>query len=206
MNTNITVQTLQRLPRYLNYLKTLQRETNISATLIGEALGINAVVVRKDLDMVSDGGRPKTGYAIQALIDDVEKVLGYDSINNAVLVGVGRLGDALLSYNGFADYGFNIIAGFDIDESVVGKEVNGKRILPLKKLNEICQSLKVRIGIITVPAPAAQSVCDELVKSGVSAIWNFAPTHLNVPEGILVQNENMATSLAMLSRHLNGYQ
>ncbi|WRS28199.1 redox-sensing transcriptional repressor Rex [Oscillospiraceae bacterium MB08-C2-2] len=201
---SVPTQTLQRLPAYLNYLKSLPKDgvANISATTIAEALRLNDVQVRKDLASISDGGRPKVGYVTENLIFDIEQFLGYDDADNAVIVGSGNLGKALLSYKGFSEYGLDIVAAFDIDESVVGCTVNGKRILPAEKLKNLCHRMGIKIGIITVPAYQAQDVCNTLIESGVVAIWNFAPVHLEVPENVLVQNENMACSLAILSMHL----
>ncbi|PWL45030.1 MAG: redox-sensing transcriptional repressor Rex [Clostridiales bacterium] len=202
---SVSVQTISRLPRYLNYLKGLPKGSisNISATMIAEALGLNDVQVRKDLSLVSDGGRPKIGYAIEELITDIEHFLGYDDTHSAVLVGVGNLGTALLSYGGFAEYGLDIVAAFDVNESLVGCKVNGKQIFPLTKLIDLCKRMQIKIGIITVPNYEAQKVCDMLVESGVQAIWNFAPAHLNAPPEVLIQSENMACSLALLSKHLS---
>ena len=100
------------------------------------------------------------------------------------------------------DYGLNIVAGFDTDPLAVNTEVGGKRILPMDRLEDLCRRMKVRIGIITVPGEHAQAVCSLLIKSGILAVWNFSNVHLDVPEGILVQNENMAVPLAILSNHL----
>ena len=120
----------------------------------------------------------------------------------SVLVGVGSLGRALLGYGGFAECGLNIVAAFDANPALAGKTVSGKRVFPMEKLRDMCSRMGVHIGIITVPAGAAQGVCDALVSAGVLAIWNFAPVHLQVPADILVQSENMAASLALLSNHL----
>ncbi|SBW08906.1 Redox-sensing transcriptional repressor rex [uncultured Eubacteriales bacterium] len=199
----ISRQTLLRLPQYLNYLKTLPSGTEyISATSLAQALSLGDVQVRKDLAAVSDRGRPKVGYETSGLIYDIESFLGYDNADSAVLVGAGNLGRALLSYEGFSTYGLDIVAGFDADRSKQGVTENGKRIFPLSRLGELCQRVKIKLGIIAVPAAAAQSVCDTMIAAGVLAIWNFAPVHLTVPEGILVHNENMAVSLAVLSKHL----
>ncbi|HQA56928.1 MAG TPA: redox-sensing transcriptional repressor Rex [Acetivibrio sp.] len=201
---SISKQTLMRLPSYLSYLKSLPEGDNeyVSATTVAMALGLNDVQVRKDLACVSKKGRPKLGYVTEELIKDIESFLGYDDLNDAIIVGAGRLGGALMSYDGFKEYGLNIVAAFDVDESKVGTEICGKKVLPMDKMAELCERMKIRIGIITVPAHAAQMVCDMLVKSGIYAIWNFAPTHLKVPDNILVQQENMAASLAVLSAHL----
>ncbi len=200
----VTMQTLRRLPVYLDYLKSLAPEppAHISATTIAEALRLGEVQVRKDLALVSGGGRPKLGYCTAELITDLEEFLGYDDVKSAVLIGTGHLGLALLSYEGFKECGLDIVAGFDINPALIGTEYCGKPILAMEKLGELCDRLNLHIGIITVPGFWAQGVCDILIKHGIKAIWNFAPTHLVVPEGILVQHENMAASLAMLSNHL----
>ncbi|MGI6664266.1 MAG: redox-sensing transcriptional repressor Rex [Christensenellaceae bacterium] len=201
----VSKQALQRMPYYLNYLKTTckGKMENVSARMIADALGLNEVQVRKDLAAVSvAGGKPKTGFPVDALVTDIETFLGYDNVNRAVLVGAGRLGKALMTYNGFENYGLEIIAAFDNAPAVMGTMLNGKEILGIDRLQEICALYNVHIGIITVPVSVAQTACDALIDAGVEAIWNFAPTHLEVPEGILVQNENMASSLAVLSSHL----
>lgn len=190
---------LKRLPGYLSYLKGLDMQ-NISATYIASALNMGEVQVRKDLAAVSDGGRPKVGYDRVALMEDISKFLGYDNTTDAILIGAGKLGQALLGYSGFEEYGLNILAAFDA--APMASEAEGKPILPMTELESFCKTHNVLMGIITVPAVAAQQVCDQLIDSGIKAVWNFAPTHLEVPANILVQNENMATSLAVLSMHL----
>lgn len=200
----ISKSTLKRLPIYLSHLKSIPETgaTHISATALAAALGMGEVQVRKDLALVSNGGRPKIGYHRESLIHDIEEFLGYANTNDAVLIGAGKLGRALLGYNGFGEYGLNIVAAFDSDDALVGTSKSGKPIMHLSRLEEICKKHRIRIGIITVPAEYAQSVADRLIANGILAIWNFAPKHLDVPEGILVQTENMAASFALLSKHL----
>jgi len=190
---------LKRLPGYLAYLKTLPTDgnPNISATALAAALDMGEVQVRKDLALVSDGGRPKLGYDRKALIDDITRFLGYDSTTNAILIGAGKLGQALMGYSGFHTYGLDILAAFDAAPSV--SECSGKPVLPMDALPGFCAEHKVHMAVITVPAQYAQGVCELLVENGIRAIWNFAPVHLDLPGEILVQNENMATSLAVLS-------
>lgn len=201
----ISKSVLKRLPGYLAYLKSMPEDSAkyISATALATALDMGEVQVRKDLAMVSDGGRPKVGYHRESLIADIEEFLGYNNTNDAVLIGAGKLGRALLGYSGFSEYGLNIVAAFDVEPSLAGQNESGKPILPLSALEQMCADQQILIGIITVPASHAQSVCDLLIANGIKAIWNFAPTHLDVPAGILVQYENMATSLAVLSKHLS---
>ncbi|MBQ4601095.1 MAG: redox-sensing transcriptional repressor Rex [Oscillospiraceae bacterium] len=199
----ISKSVLKRLPGYLAYLKSMPEGSSlyISATALANALGMGEVQVRKDLAMVSSGGRPKIGYLRESLIDDIEQFLGYDNTTDAVLIGAGKLGQALLNYSGFDAYGLNILAAFDT-QPASGSAGEGKPILHIDRLEGFCKTNKVLMGIITVPTAFAQQVCDRLIACGIKAIWNFAPTHLDVPQNILVQNENMATSLAVLSMHL----
>ena len=198
----ISKAVLKRLPGYLSYLKGVPEGSSpyISATALANALNMGEVQVRKDLAMVSDGGRPKIGYLRESLIEDISQFLGYDNTTDAILVGAGKLGQALLGYSGFAAYGLNILAAFDA--APAADDSDKGRIYPMDELEAFCRQNQVLMGIITVPAPFAQQVCDRLIACGIKAIWNFAPTHLDVPQGILVQNENMATSLAVLSMHL----
>ena len=202
-SNQVSLNTMQRLPTYLNYLKSLDEEGNISSTEIARALGLNHVQVRKDLSAVSSGGRPKVGYNIKALMNDLKEFLGYNSENCAVIVGCGNLGKAFMSYRGFSEYGLKIVAGFDTDPDACGTEVSGKPIMNISELPRYCRENGIRIGVITTPAQAAQNACDILISGGILAIWNYAPAHIKVKEGVLVQNENMACSLALLSKHLN---
>ena len=182
----VSKSVLKRLPSYLAYLKTIPEEASpyISATAMANALGMGEVQVRKDLALVSDGGRPKIGYLREGLIEDISQFLGYDNTTDAILVGAGKLGQALLGYSGFEAYGLNILAAFDISPKAE-KTVDGKPIIPMERMESFCRTNKVL-----------------MIACGIKAIWNFAPVHLDVPGNILVQNENMATSLAVLSMHL----
>ncbi|MDR1569245.1 MAG: redox-sensing transcriptional repressor Rex [Oscillospiraceae bacterium] len=195
---------LGRLPVYLSYLKSqpLHFDASISATTIASALNMGEVQVRKDLAAVSGGGKPKVGYAASELINDLEDFLGYRNSEDAVVVGAGKLGLALLGYNGFIEYGFNIVAAFDANESIVSKSSDEKPIFHISKFDDLCRRMRIRIGIITVPAAAAQSVCDMMINSGILAIMNFAPTHLRVPENIALNNQNIAADLAILRKRL----
>ena len=199
----ISKSVLKRLPGYLTYLKSMPSDASayISATALAAALGMGEVQVRKDLAAVSNGGRPKVGYKRLELIDDIEQFLGYDNTTDAVLIGAGKLGQALCGYSGFDSYGLNILAAFDVIPASQTTD-DGKPIYHISHLESFCRNNKVLMGIITVPAEHAQEVCNQLIGCGIKAIWNFAPTHLEVPSHILVQNENMATSLAVLSMHL----
>ena len=203
MNKNITSQTLSRLPIYFNYLVSLpeqRKNGNISATAIAEALGLNDVQVRKDLASVSNGGRPKVGYITSELISDIGKFLGFENHDRVVVAGMGNFGRAMLEYNGFAAYGFDIVCGFDCNKDRVGTSINGKPVRHIDELESFCKNNDIRIGIITVPETAAQEVCDRMAEAGIKFILNFAAVHLNAPKGVAVHNENISLTLAMLAR------
>ncbi len=196
--TKVSRKLLQRLPIYLNHLKTLPEDSDhISATAIAAAVGLGHVQVRKDLAKVSEGGRCRTGRSREKLIRDIENYLDYVSPTGTVIVGAGNLGQALLDYSGFEESGLNVMAGFDI-QPASQETATGKPIYPMTRLESFCRCYNVRIGIIAVPAEQAQSVCDALVAHGIRAIWNFAPVQLRVPDYVTVQSENLAVSLATL--------
>lgn len=201
----LSVQGVKRLPYYLKYLKDLDSEgiSYVPAGAIASSLGFYEVQVRKDLAAVSSKpGKPRVGFSVRGLIGDIEHFLGYDSTNTAALVGVGHLGKALLSYGGFADYGLDIAAAFDADPALTGQQIHGRRVYSMEDLPRICREKHIPIGIITTPADHAQAVCDRLVVAGIRAVWNFAHVKLHVPDSVLVQNEDMAVSFALLSNRL----
>ena len=195
---------LERLPVYLHYLRSLPKEerTNVSSAKIARALGLGEVQVRKDLALVCGKGRPKIGYSYEELKKHLEFRLGCSNNTVAVIVGAGRLGRALLSYEHFSEYGLDIPAAFDLKATKKEELSNGKAVFPMEELESFAKENDVKIGIICVPEKAAQQVADEFVKCGVKAIWNFAPGRISVAEGVRIKNENMAASLAVLSAGL----
>jgi len=200
--TKISRKLLQRLPLYLKHLKALPESSDqISATAIAEALGLGHVQVRKDLAKVSVEGRCRTGRSREQLIADIEKYLDFTSATSTIVVGTGKLGQALMDYSGFEESGLNVMAGFDMNPTAKQTET-GKPIYSLNRLETFCKCYDVRIGIIAVPAEYAQSICDGLVACGVRAIWNFAPVRLRVPDHVALQSENLTVSLSTLRMQL----
>ena len=195
----ITKATLGRLPTYLEFLYNVkdERET-ISTSTIANALSFGAVQVKKDLSSVCDKGKPKVGYKTAGLIQDIEKVINGVK-TGIVLIGVGKLGRAILDYNGFEKFGMKISAAFDNDESKTGQSENGIKILSSAQLKDYCKDNNINIGIIAVPKTYAQEICDTLVDGGVKAIWNFAPVKLKTKDGINVLQEDLSLSLAYLN-------
>jgi redox-sensing transcriptional repressor len=196
--------TLRRLPLYHRFLKELLgagREF-VSCTDIGADLDLDPTQVRKDLEAVGIAGRPRIGYVLANVIGELERFLGWNNTNEAFLVGAGSMGSALLGYKKFEDCGLKIVAAFDNDPTKIGTLVHGKRILALEKIANLAGRMHILIGIIAVPAIGAQAVADLLVQGGIRAIWNFAPTHLRLPEHIIVHNEDLYCSLVSLSQKL----
>lgn len=196
--------TLRRLPLYYQYLKSVLatgREV-ISCTHIGNDLNLDPPQIRKDLAYTGIRGLPKVGYQIEALLNSLESFFGWNRIDEAFLAGVGNIGRALLKYEGFQRYGFKIVAAFDRDPSLVGQSFCDVKVLNISKLPNLCSRMKVRIGVIATPESAAQEVADQMVSGGIRGIWNFAPAALKVPDGVIVQNENLAAGLAVLSKKL----
>lgn len=190
---------------YYSYVRRLQQtgESYVSSAAMAQSLNMNPVLVRKDLAGVSSvEGKPRTGFEIDTLINDLSEYLGYNKVDEAILVGVGSLGRLILTNKEFSSMGLDITVGFDKDPDLVGLQIGSKFVLPMEKMANYVKRTGVKIGIITVPATQAQAVCDQMVECGILAIWNFAFTLLNVPQGILVKNENLPSSLAVLSHQL----
>ena len=199
----ISKATLGRLPIYLEFLRNLPPEKvpYISATTIAKNLDLGEVQVRKDLAAVSGAGKPRLGYVTAELEEKLEDCLGCKQLTFAVLVGAGKLGRALLQYDEFEKYGVKILAAFDSNDQAISLG-SKTEILPMNQLEYFCKKQNIKLGIITVGEGSAQTVCDQMVKSGITAICNFAPCKLKVPSGVLLQNENLALSLAHLSNQL----
>ena len=201
-NCSISKATLGRLPCYLNYLNEASQNKieYVSATIIAKALSLGEVQVRKDLNSVSGAGKPKIGYSVNDLIKSIENALGYGNIAKAVIVGAGKLGQALLNFDGFREYGVEISAAFDLDPKQ--KDEFHREVLSMSEFENFCKENNVKIGVITVCESAAQQICDLMVKNNIQAIWNFTPAKLDVPENVILKQENMALSLAYLNHML----
>lgn len=193
---SISRATMGRLPEYLRYLEGLPKGTRrVSATAIARGLGLGEVQVRKDLSAVCGAGKPKVGYDIGVLVRSIRTALGDGGECEAVIVGAGKLGTALLDFPGFAEYGIRIRRAFDIHAE--GREAD---VLPMEELRSYCDLHRVEVGILTVPPEAAQTCAELLVSAGVRAIFCLSPVRLTLPPGIRVKYENMALSLAHLCR------
>lgn len=196
---------LRRLPWYLSYVKLLntQGEKFVSSTQIAKKIDVSASQIAKDLSFVNISGKTRVGYDINELIDVLEIFLGFKKLHTAVVFGVGSLGAALLSDSGLEQYGLKIIAGFDVNKSVVNTKTHQIPVYHSSEFLELNNELKADIGILTVPSGVAQEVSDYMIRCGVEGIWNFTPFRIRVPEGIVLQNTSLYAHLAVMFNRLD---
>jgi len=203
---NISKATIERLPLYyrcLDKMDTFEDVDVVSSKDLGGKLDIPSTQVRKDLSYYGEFGRRGVGYNVNELRKSVGKILGVDRIWPAVLVGAGNLGHALVNYKSFSMMGFEITHVFDSDSAKIGNLINGREVVSVNDLGRIVQENNIKLGVIAVPTDDAQAVAEEMVESGIKAIWNFAPTRLRVPEEIEVKNEDLAVGIVSLIYHLS---
>lgn len=196
-----SVPTIRRLPSYLNVIRrALEKDMKvISGTVIASELELEPIQVRKDLAVTGIVGKPRVGYDVKELKCAIESFLNWDKTHNAIVVGTGNLGTALIGYHGFKDSGLNITFAFDASEKKIGNTIMGLTIQPADKMAEMIKEITVDIAILTVPSEYAQDVTNILVESGIKSIWNFTNEKLKVPEDVLVLREDLSSSYAVLS-------
>ncbi|MEG2573971.1 MAG: redox-sensing transcriptional repressor Rex [Bacteroides sp.] len=197
--------TLRRLPWYLSNVKLMKDigEEYVSSTQISKEINIDASQIAKDLSYVNISGRTRVGYKVDVLIAVLEDFLGFTNMHKAVLFGVGSLGGALLRDSGLTHFGLEIVAAFDVNPELVGKDINGIPIFHSRDFKAKMQEYEVNIGVLTVPISIAQKVTDKMVDGGIKAVWNFTPFRIRVPENIVVQNTSLYAHLAVMFNRLN---
>ena len=200
---SIPEATVARLPIYLRCLIDMaERGTHtVSSEQLADAAGVNSAKVRKDLSYLGSYGTRGVGYDVEYLIYQVRRELGLEQDWPVAIVGVGNLGHALANYKGFAERGFRIVALLDGDEGKVGEQVGDLTVEHIDDLDRVVKEEQVAIGVVATPAGAAQEVCDRLVAAGVNSILNFAPAHLQVPDGVFLRKVDLSTELQILSFH-----
>jgi redox-sensing transcriptional repressor len=208
-NTKISAApSVRRLPSYLHLVRNLRSlgKEYVSGTTIAQELHLESIQVRKDLGITGIKGKPKKGYPVNLLIDSIERFLGWDTLRDAVIVGVGNLGTALTGYQGFQLNGLNIIAGFDKNPKKIGSTIHGIPVLNITTMDINIPQLGVKIAILTVPTAHAQDVANSLVKAGILGIWNFTNTKLEIPSHVVVQNEDLSSGYAILCTKMRSRQ
>ena len=197
--------TLRRLPWYLSNIKLMKEkgEQYVSSTQISKEINIDASQIAKDLSYDNISGRTRVGYNIDALIEVLESFLGFTNMHKAFLFGVGSLGAALLRDSGLHHFGLEIVAAFDVNPELVGKDLNGIPIFHSDDFEAKMKEYDVNIGVLTVPINIAQEITDKMVDGGIKAVWNFTPFRIRVPENIVVQNTSLYAHLAVMFNRLN---
>jgi len=193
------------MPYYVQQLRIMQENMvqTVSAPRIAELLNLNEVQVRKDFAAVyTTKGKPKTGFLVAELLHNMEELLGYYNINEAVIIGSGYLAQAIISDERLKGLGLRIVAAFDFSLDETENEIHGIKVLSLDKISNLCRRMNIHIGIIADTGFQAQVVCDQLVAGGIISIWNFTEAHLSVPEYVKVKDENFTASYAVLTNHL----
>ena len=197
--------TLRRLPWYLSNIKLMKEkgEQYVSSTQISKEINIDASQIAKDLSYVNISGRTRVGYNIDALIEVLESFLGFTNMHKAFLFGVGSLGGALLRDSGLRHFGLEIVAAFDVNPELVGKDLGGIPIFHSDDFEAKMKEYDVNIGVLTVPINIAQEITNKMVDGGIKAVWNFTPFRIRVPENIVVQNTPLYAHLAVMFNRLN---
>jgi redox-sensing transcriptional repressor len=205
---NLPLPTIRRYPIYLRAIHTMIAggELHISSAVLADMLGLDPVLARKDLAMAGVPGKPRRGYPAKELAEAINRALGWDSATDAVLVGVGSLGKALLGHSGFEEQNLSIAGAFDAEPSLTGRTFHGVKVRAMDDLPRLVRRLKIRLAILTVPNASAQTCTDALVAVGIRGILNFTAIQLAVPEGVVVQNVDIAQSLAVLSHTIANRQ
>jgi redox-sensing transcriptional repressor len=196
--------TVVRLSIYSRFLHQLNEEgiQKVSSGDIAVGAGVSSAQVRKDLAYFGEFGTRGVGYKVDELYGHLLKILGLDQKWNVIIVGAGKVGSALALYQGFKDRGFNIAAILDIDAGRIGSRLENVEIEPMVMLNQRVKEKNINIGIVTVPASAAQDVTDQMVAAGVKAILNFSPRVIKVPNNVVLRNVDLSVNLEVLSFNL----
>ena len=196
---------LRRLPWYLAHVKLLMNSgiEFVSSTQIASATNVDSSQVAKDLSFLNISGKTRVGYEVKSLVDVLEDFLGFTKSHKACIFGVGSLGGALMTDSGLEQYGLKLVAGFDIREDIIGKEINGIPIYHTNDFKKVQEQEKMVIGIITVPVDKAQESAENMVKGGIGALWNFTPYKIKVDENIVVQETSLYAHLAVMFNRLN---
>ncbi|MBC8003456.1 MAG: redox-sensing transcriptional repressor Rex [Opitutaceae bacterium] len=197
---------IYRLSIYLRCLSRLKSNgiRTVSSEALSKAAGVKSTQLRKDLTYFGQFGTRGLGYDVEQLSTMISDLLGTNSLQPVILVGVGNLGLALLQYRGFEQEGFEIIAAFDVDTNRTRNKSVTQPILAMDELRDFVKQRAVKMAILSVPASAAQEVANELIRDGITGILNFAPLVLTVPEEVMVNNVNLAIELENLSYFIQG--
>lgn len=204
----ISKAVIRRLPRYYRYLGDLMDAgvERISSAELSAKMNVTASQIRQDLNNFGGFGQQGYGYNVKYLYNEIAKILGLDNVHNLVIIGAGKLGQAIANYSSFEKRGFIIKAMFDNNKDYFGRKVGDIEIMNVDELSDYLSNNNIDIAAITVPKEAVNPIADILVRCGIKAVWNFAPVDLELPRGIIVENVHLLDSLMQLSYNLTEYE
>ncbi len=198
--------TIRRLPWYLSYVRMLDNlhVEYVSSTQISKELNVQSSQIAKDLSFLNIRGKTRIGYEVKSLVSELEDFLGFNRHHNAVVIGTGSLGTALMQDHGLENYGLNIVAGFDVRSEVIGQQIGGVPVYDISRLAEWRQGHDVSIAILTVPVERAQQTADLAIASGMTALWNFTPIRIKAPDNVVIANTSIYAHLAIIYNRMHG--
>ncbi len=198
--------TIRRLPWYLSYVRMLDnmQVEYVSSTQISNELNVQSSQIAKDLSFLNIRGKTRIGYEVKSLVTVLEDFLGFNRHHNAVVIGTGSLGTALMQDHGLENYGLNIVAGFDVRSEVIGKKIGGVPVYDIDQLADWRQKNDVSIAILTVPVERAQETADLAIASGMTALWNFTPYRIKVSDHVIIANTSIYAHLAIIYNRMHG--
>lgn len=201
---SVPLRIVRHFPLYLNWIRERISEgiDFISAAELASAMGFDPVVTRKELAITGVIGTPRKGFPAKELEKAITICLGWDNVKEAVIVGAGSLGSALLGYQGFKEHSLEIGMAFDADPKKIGTKIHGVQVMDVKDLEKLVKRTKIQLAILTVPKDFAQDCADKLISAGIRGIWNFSPVKLTVPTTVHVENADLAAGLAALSHSI----
>ena len=207
-NAKISNAVIKRLPRYRRYLIELRKKgvEKISSKEFSNLIGYTASQIRQDLNNFGGFGQQGYGYSVDGLYDEISAILGLDKEYRMVIMGAGNLGQAIAKYTHFHKQGFKVCGVFEISPNLIGKDLDGIEIMDYENIVEYVEEEEIDIGIIYVNQNNAQEVADKLSFAGVKGIWNFAPTDIEVPKHVALENVHLSDSLHSLAYHMNDIQ
>lgn len=202
-NENQTIlpePTIRRLPWYLSYVRMLDNlhVGYVSSTQISKELNVQSSQIAKDLSFLNIRGKTRIGYEVKSLISELEAFLGFNRQHDAVVIGTGSLGTALMQDHGLVNYGLNIVAGFDVRSEVIGQHLGGLPVYNISELAAWQREHHVQIAILTVPVENAQETADLVIASGMTALWNFTPYRIKAPDNVVIANTSIYAHLAII--------
>ena len=207
-NENKTIlpePTIRRLPWYLSYVRMLDKlhVEYVSSTQISKELNVQSSQIAKDLSFLNIRGKTRIGYEVRGLVTELEDFLGFNRHHDAVVIGTGSLGTALMQDHGLEHYGLNIVAGFDVRQEVIGQRLGGVPVMAIDELAAWQREHCVSIAILTVPVEKAQETADLVISSGMTAIWNFTPYRIKAPDDVVIANTSIYAHLAIIYNRMH---